>query len=117
MDIKRAIFSHMAWIGDFKHRLGRGETIAAEDAGQTDRCEIGRWFIEHEGDLGGMAEYKAARDTHDQFHACVRDALLEAEKGDSDGAMKLLDESGLCVGISRDLMERLDALFSRTDDG
>lgn len=116
MDYKRAVYSHMAWIGDFKHRIGRGEIIEPEEAGRSDACEIGRWIGRQSDDYGDIPEFKAVCETHEAFHACVSSALEEAQKGDPGGALDLLDESGLCVGLSRNLLDTLAVLFERTGE-
>lgn len=116
-DGKAAIDAHQKWKGRLRDYItGKSqEALSAEIIAKDDQCHLGQWL----GKAGKeryahLPAYHWVKEWHTQFHLRAGEVLEVARKGDTEGALLMLDE-GEYAKASDHVTAALVALFEQQE--
>lgn len=112
MDPKEAAHAHMTWVADLWDRIQNGDPLDPVETGSDERCEMGRWLKEQAEVCSGLPEFEDLKRLHAEYHACAREAVVQAREGRKDEALRTLEMGGACTEISTTLVDACFAFLS-----
>lgn len=119
LNFKTAIDAHMKWKVRLESYINgtSDEVLKVEVVCRDDQCPLGKWIYDKGGEQFGYSEtFFDVKAHHADFHRCAGAVLETAQKGDKEGALKLL-RGGDYVKTSERVKMLLARMFIIASEG
>jgi hypothetical protein len=113
VNVHRVLKAHVGTIKALMDRFDGKATQPPDGSFATDDCGFGRWLTRLPPHFQALPEYRRCRDLHDAFHRHVDDVLDLLDRGDRNGALRLIGPCQAFSQTSRALILAFDDLNDR----